>query len=102
VSAISLIGWLETNTVRPCAASDFVRLRIHRIPSGSRPLTGSSSSSTAGSPSIAAATPRRCAIPSENVPTRRRAAPESPTMPSTSVTRVRGMPLLAANAARCA
>src|SRR5262249_18384987 len=64
VSAISLIRWLATNTVRPCAARDFSRLRIQRTPSGSSPFTGSSSSSTAGSPSRAAATPRRCAIPS--------------------------------------
>src|SRR5439155_10311561 len=62
VSAISLIRWLDTNTVRPCAASDLIKLRIQRTPSGSSPFTGSSSSSTAGSPSSAAATPRRCPI----------------------------------------
>src|SRR5271157_734916 len=71
VCATSLIRWLETSTVRPCAAGFFSRLRIHRMPSGSRPLTGSSSSSTAGSPSSAAATPSRCAMPRENLPARR-------------------------------
>ena len=46
VSAISLIRWLETNTVRPSAARERSRLRIQPMPSGSSPLTGSSSSST--------------------------------------------------------
>ena len=35
--AISLIRWLETRTVRPCAARDLVNPRIHRMPSGSSP-----------------------------------------------------------------
>ena len=42
VSAISLIRCEETNTVRPSAASPWSSDRIHRMPSGSRPFTGSS------------------------------------------------------------
>ena len=102
VRAISPIRWLETSTVRPSAASDRSRSRTQRIPSGSRPLTGSSSSSTSGSPSSAAAMPSRWPMPSENLPARRPAASASPTSPSTSSTRERGMPLLAASARRWA
>ncbi len=71
VNAISLMRWLETNTVRPSAARRRNSVRIQRIPSGSRPLTGSSHSSTPGSPSSAAARPSRCRMPSENFPARR-------------------------------
>ena len=53
VTAISLIRCEETNTVRPSAASALSRLRIQRMPSGSRPFTGSSSSNIPGSPSSA-------------------------------------------------
>src|ERR1700761_283758 len=48
VRAISAIRWLETKTVLPSAASDFIRFLIQRIPSGSRPLTGSSRRGTGG------------------------------------------------------
>jgi hypothetical protein len=48
VSAISLIRWLETSTVRPSWASRCINCRIHRMPSVSKPLTGSSRSSTPG------------------------------------------------------
>ena len=41
-------------------------------------------------------------MPSENVPARRRAAASSPTAPSTSSTRPRGIALAAASAVRCA
>ena len=51
VTAISLIRWLDTNTVRPWPASDCMSVRTHRMPSGSRPLTGSSNIRTPGSPS---------------------------------------------------
>ena len=71
VRAISLMRWLETNTVRPSAARRRSRVRIHRMPSGSRPFTGSSHSRTGGSPSSAAASPRRWLMPSENAPARR-------------------------------
>ena len=64
--SISDIRWLETRTVRPSAASDLIRLRIHRMPSGSSPLTGSSNIRICGSPSSAAAMPSRCRMPSEN------------------------------------
>ena len=65
VTAISLMRWEETKTVRPSAASDFIRFRTQRMPSGSRPLTGSSKSSTWGSPRSAAAMPSRWPMPSE-------------------------------------
>ncbi len=48
------------------------------MPSGSRPFTGSSNSSTGGSPSSAPAMPSRCRMPSENPPARRRAASARP------------------------
>ena len=48
------------------------RPRIHTMPSGSSPLTGSSSISTGGSPSSAAAMPSRWRMPRENPPTRLR------------------------------
>ncbi len=51
VRAISVIRWLDTRTVRPSAASPRSRWRTQRMPSGSRPLTGSSKSRTPGSPS---------------------------------------------------
>ena len=66
VSSISLIRWEETKTVRPSAARCFISCRIQRMPSGSRPLTGSSKISTCGSPSSAAAMPSRWPMPSEN------------------------------------
>ena len=96
VSAISLIRWLETKTVRPSAASDLKSCLIQWTPSGSRPLTGSSNISTGGSPSSARAMPSRCFMPSENPLTRRSATLSSPVSRSTSVTRRRPMPLLCA------
>ena len=91
VRAISLIRWLETSTVRPSAARECRRVRTQRMPSGSSPLTGSSKRSTPGSPSRAAAMPRRCPMPSEKVPDRLVATVCSPTSSSTSSTRRRGM-----------
>ena len=38
VFSISDIRWLDTSTVRPSAASDLIRLRIHRMPSGIQPV----------------------------------------------------------------
>lgn len=93
VSAVSVIRWLESSTVRPAAAWSRSNCRIQRIPAGSSPFTGSSSTSTRGSPSRAAAMPSRRAIPSENVFTRPRAAPARPTRSRTSATRVRGIRL---------
>ena len=85
---------------RPSSASDRRKARIQRIPSGSSPLTGSSNTSTGGSPSIAAAIPRRCAIPSEKPPVRLRAASARPTSSSTSSTRRAGRRLLRASHSR--
>src|SRR4029077_5218867 len=65
VRAISLIRWLETSTVRPSAASTRRRVRTQWMPSGSRPFTGSSKMSTAGSPRSAEAIPSRWLTPSE-------------------------------------
>ena len=50
-----------------------MNVRIHRMPSGSSPLTGSSNISTCGSPSSAPAMPSRWLMPSE-----KRAAPSCP------------------------
>ena len=73
VSAISLIRCEERKTVRPSAARPLSRLRIHRMPSGSRPLAGSSRMTVSGSPSSAEAMPSRWPMPSEKPPTRLRA-----------------------------
>ena len=48
------------------------------MPSGSRPLAGSSRITVAGSPSSAAATPSRWPMPSEKPPTRLRATELEP------------------------
>ena len=90
VFSISDIRWLDTKTVRPSAASAFIRFLIHRMPSGSSPLTGSSNIRMAGSPSSAAAMPRRCPMPSENPLDRFLATSVSPTSSSTSPTRRAG------------
>ena len=87
VFSISDIRWLETNTVRPSAASPFIRFLIHKMPSGSRPLTGSSNIKISGSPSSVAAMPSRWLMPSEKPLDRLRATSDSPTMDSTSSTR---------------
>ena len=97
MSDISARRWLDTKTVRPWPARYFRKLRTHRMPSGSRPLAGSSSSSTCGSPSRAPAIPRRWRIPSENRPTAWPATSLSPTSPSTSPTRRAGRPFEAAS-----
>ncbi len=65
MTAISFMRWLDTKMVRPSAASCFIRFLTQRIPSGSSPFTGSSSSSAAGLPSMAAAMPTRWLMPSE-------------------------------------
>src|SRR6478735_897899 len=98
VCAISLIRWLERNTVRPCPARYRTRLRTHTTPSGSRPLTGSSRMSVCGSPSRAAAIPRRWPMPSENPPAFFRATASSPVISITSCTRALGMLWVAAMA----
>ena len=55
----------ESSTVPPRSAKPRSRPRIQRMPSGSRPLAGSSRISTSGSPSSAWASPRRWRMPSE-------------------------------------
>ena len=82
VWATSASRWLETSTVRPSSARPADRPRSQWTPSGSRPLAGSSRIRTSGSPSRAAASPRRWRMPSEKPPTRRRPAAASPTCSS--------------------
>ena len=65
VSCSSLIRWLETRTARPSAARPRRNVRIQAMPSGSMPLNGSSIISIGGSPSRAAAMPRRWRMPRE-------------------------------------
>src|ERR1700684_915927 len=89
VRAISLIRWLEISTVRPSAACARMRVRTQWMPSGSRPFTGSSKMSTAGSPRSAEAMPSRWLMPSDKPFARRLATPSRPTVRSTSSTRLR-------------
>ena len=92
VWAASASRWLDTSTVRPSPARWPSRSRIQRIPSGSRPLSGSSMISTPGSPSRAAARVSRWRMPREKPPTRRRAASARPTRSSTWASRRRLIP----------
>ena len=57
VCSTSESTWLETSTVRPSAAAPRRKSRSQRMPCGSRPLAGSSSTRTSGSPSSVAARP---------------------------------------------
>lgn len=91
VSAISLIRWDETKIVLPSDASPFMRFLIQRIPSGSRPLTGSSNMRISGSPSSAEAIPSRWPMPSENPFDFFFATGVSPTRSNTSATRLTGI-----------
>src|SRR6478752_7125216 len=93
---ISASRWLDTKTVRPSPASVRISVRTHRMPSGSSPLTGSSNRSTGGSPSSAAAMPRRWLMPSDSVAAFLAATVASPTMSSTSSTRFAGSRCVAA------
>ena len=88
VSAISLIRCEERKTVRPSrgqlleqVADPEDALRIEAVGRARR------GSSVAGSPSSAAAIPRRCPMPREKPPTRLRATLCSPTRSITSTTR---------------
>ena len=100
VWAISLIRCEETKTVLPASASSRSIPRIQRMPSTSRPFTGSSRTTVAGSPSSAAAMPSRWAMPSENLPASRPATSRRPTASMTSRTRDRPMPAVWASASR--
>jgi hypothetical protein len=86
--------------VRPSDAIRRRNLRSQTMPSGSRPFAGSSSSSTCGSPSSAAAKPRRCRMPAEYSFTLRPAAGVSPTRVRTSSARCTGYPLAAQSTRR--
>ena len=100
VRAISFIRCEETNTVLPSAARSRSSARIQRMPSVSRPLTGSSRITVWGSPSSAAAMPSRWPMPREKPPARRRATSRRPTASITSSTRERPMPQVWAIASR--
>ena len=71
-ASTSISRWLESSTVPPRSAKSRSRPRIQRMPSGSRPLAGSSRISTSGSPSSACASPSRWRMPSEYCLTRLR------------------------------
>ena len=98
--SISDMRWLDTKTVRPSAASAFIRFLIHRMPSGSSPLTGSSNMRMAGSPSSAPAMPRRWPMPREKPFDRFLATSLRPTRSSTSLTRRAGRLLVWARQSR--
>src|SRR5690625_2712005 len=100
VKDISLLRLEEFHQVRPSSARYRTRVRTYFTPSGSRPLTGSSRIRVRGSPSIAAAIPRRCPMPREKPPTRLPATSASPVMSMTSRTRLRPMPCVAARERR--
>ena len=53
----STIRWVESRTVSPCSASAPTSRRMSRMPPGSRPFVGSSSSSSRGRRSSAAGQP---------------------------------------------
>src|SRR5450759_5047010 len=65
VCSTSASIWLEMRIVLPWLLRWRKNIRSHRMPSGSRPLAGSSSRSTWGSPSIAAARASRWRMPME-------------------------------------
>ena len=57
--------WLESRIVMPSEASRFTSSRMSRMPAGSSPVVGSSSSSSFGSRRSDAAMPSLCRIPCE-------------------------------------
>ena len=63
ISSTSSMSCELSSTVRPLPASRLTRARMSRMPAGSRPLAGSSRTSSRGSRSRLAATPSRCRIP---------------------------------------
>ena len=77
----------KQHTVVPSAAKERISERTSRVPCGSRPFVGSSSTSSSRRISSAFAMPRRCFMPSEYACTRLRAACERPTRSSASATR---------------
>src|SRR3954462_8344389 len=63
ISSTSSMWWLDNNTVSPEPASRWMRVRMSRMPAGSSPLVGSSSTSRPGPPNAPPATPRPCPRP---------------------------------------
>jgi len=85
--------WLDMKTVTPCSrASSMRRWRISTIPAGSKPSAGSSRRSSAGLCSSALASPRRCALPCDNVPARRSAYSVKPSRSMTPSTACGAVP----------
>ena len=74
--------WVLRNTVAPRSRSPRTIVLTSWRPTGSSALVGSSSMISAGSPSSATPSPRRCCIPFENVPTRSSPRSASPTVSS--------------------
>ena len=70
----------ETSTVRPSAPSRRMSSTTWRRWTGSRPFSGSSSSSSSGECTSAWASLTRCRMPFEKPPTRRSAASSRPTL----------------------
>ena len=64
-SSTSVIWWLESITVMPSEESRRTSVFMSRMPAGSRPVFGSSSSSSCGRRMSAAAIPSRCFMPWE-------------------------------------
>ena len=91
VCSTSWSRWLETRIVLPSWLRWRRKPRSQRMPSGSRPLEGSSSTSTWGSPSRAAARPSRWRMPMLYSPARLRAAAGMPVSSSSSSTRLSGI-----------
>ena len=75
------------STVLPWALSWRINSLIAAAPTGSTPDVGSSKMTRRGSCTSAWASPMRCSIPFEYVPTRRSAASVRPTQSITSATR---------------
>jgi len=86
--------------VRPSSTSAWIIVRISCIPAGSSPFIGSSRISNSGSPSMQAATPRRCRMPMEYEATLSSARSARPTRASAGTIRVPASPPRAAASRR--
>ena len=101
VCATSARTWLETEHRAPLGRHRRAGSRAASgCPAGRGRWPGSSRTSTRGSPSSVAASPRRWRMPSEYLPARRSAALSSSTSRRTSSTRDAGSPAIAASARR--
>ena len=90
VCSTSWRRWLDTRIVLPWELRWRRKPRSQRMPSGSRPLDGSSRTRTLGSPRRAAARPSRWRMPMLYSPARLRAAAGMPVSSSSSSTRASG------------